>query len=136
MTDCNNILSDKLKVFLNGKLLESQLIIKRKKRQMKIYKVLYYSTVSGSIIISALMGLTIAALPSSVLLVLPIASAILAALSVQFNFKDKSKKISLELQKLNRIKTKLEYITECNGDLTENIYQNTIKEFTEIYEYN
>ena len=126
------MISTELKTFLTKKLQESENYIKRKNRKVKIVKILYYSSTISVIIISSILAVTTATtiLPIAVTIILPIISAILTAISVQFNFKTQSKKLQAELQKLNKIKTKLDYVVNCNGDLTEKIYDDIISEFT------
>lgn len=124
-------LSNKLKIYLNVKLAESHKIIKVKKRQRKAMKILYYTTTTASIIISTVLSTTAALsiLPHALIIILPATSAILTAISLQFNFKDKSRKLDIEVQKLNKIKDRLNYVVTCNGDLTDDLYQNIISEF-------
>ena len=126
------MISTELKTFLTKKLQESENYIKRKNRKVKIVKILYYSSTISVIIISSILAVTTATtiLPIAVTIILPIISAILTAISVQFNFKTQSKKHQAELQKLNKIKTRLDYVVNCNGDLTEKIYDDIISEFT------
>jgi hypothetical protein len=126
MTDC--ALSNKAKAYLTEKLNESQNIIRKKKRKMKIVKGLYYSTAVSSIILSAITASTGISLPMVIVTTLPILSAILTGLSIQFNFKGKQEKINKEVIKCNLIKSKLDYVINCNGDLTDEIWGGLLKE--------
>jgi len=42
-----------------------------------------------------------------------------SVLSVKFNLRGKKDKLERKIQKLNKIKDRLDYIVSCNGDLTE-----------------
>ena len=126
MADCN--VSDKAKAYLSDKLNESQNIIRKKKRKMKIVKGLYYSSAISSIILSTITATTGIGLPMVIVTTLPIISAILTGLSIQFNFKGKQDKLHKEVIKCNLIKTKLEYVINCNGNLTDDIYKELLEE--------
>ena len=62
---------------------------------------------------------------------LPIFSEILTGLSVQFNFKNKQEKINKEVIKYNLIKSQLEYVINCNGHLTDEIWEGLLKELVQ-----
>ena len=126
MADC--ALTTKAKTYLTARLNESKRALIKKKRKRNILKGLYYSTTITSIALSAVMAVSIAGLPLIVATILPIFSAILTGLSVQFNFKDKQEKINKEVIKYNLIKSKLEYIINCNGNLTDEIWGGLLKE--------
>ena len=57
--------------------------------------------------------------PFFIITVLSAFSAILTAISVRFNFHDKKAEIKSLIEKLHKIKTKLEYVISCNGDLAQ-----------------
>jgi hypothetical protein len=56
-------------------------------------------------------------------------SAILTGIGVRFNFHDKKAEIKGLIEKLNRIKSKLEYVISCNGDLTRAEYEKILNNF-------
>ena len=58
--------------------------------------------------------------------------ALSATLSVKFNLTGTKNKIEKTITNLNKIKAKLEYIINCNGDLSEDEYLDILKEF-ELY---
>ena len=126
MTDC--VISNKAKTYLTAKLNESKRVLIKKKRKRNILKGIYYTTTISSIILSAITAVTITGLPMVAATILPIFSAILTGLSIQFNFKDRQEKINKEVKKYNLIKSKLDYVVNCNGDLTDEIWNGLLKE--------
>ena len=125
-------LSNKLKDFLSRKLEERQIIIVKFKRKRKLIKILYYSTTILSIIISAILAAisTSIAIPPITIAVLSISSAILTAISTKFNFKDKSNQLCREIDKINKLNQKLDYVISCNGNLSSAEYSQILSEFT------
>ena len=121
-------ISNKVKAYLTEKISESQNIIRKKKRKIKIVKGLHYITAVSSIILSTITATTGIGLPMVMLTTLPIISAILTGLSIQFNFKGKQDKLNKEVIKCNLIKSKLEYVRNCNGNLTDEIWEGILKE--------
>ena len=61
--------------------------------------------------------------------VLSAASAILTGISERFNFQNKKIEINNLIERLNKIQTKLNYVISCNGHLTQNEYQEILKDF-------
>src|SRR6185436_9340419 len=104
-------ISEQLKEFLSKKLRESNHKITKLKRKRTIYKTLFISTASSSIVISVVLasvaGLTI---PPSVIPVLSITNGILTGLSAKFGFQDKKEKLNREIQRLNKIQSTLDYV--------------------------
>ena len=122
--------NEKVKNFLQIKLEECQEVIKKRKRNNKINKIIY----SVSIVVS-ITGSSIAVILSSVS-VPPIAIACISslatltsALSVKFNLRGKKDKLERNIQELNKIKDRLDYIISCNGDLTEEECNKILEEF-------
>ena len=123
-------LSNKIKDFLTKKLDESNYTIKKRKRKRKIIKVLLYSSTLISIIISTVLAsMSMLTIPSFIITILYIATGILTAVSTKFNFKEQSIKLNTEIEKLNKLKSKLDYVVSCNGDLSEEIFQQILSEF-------
>jgi len=54
---------------------------------------------------------------------------ILTGLSAKFNFQNKKVEINNLIARLNKIQTKLDYVVSCNGDITQNEYQEILREF-------
>lgn len=111
---------ENLKQYLQIKLQEAKHRIKSKKRKAKVIKILYYSTTTTSIILNCIVVATasLTALPVSVVIILPTCSGILTAISSRFKFKDKKVKIEKEIEKLNKLQAKLDFVLTCNGSLT------------------
>lgn len=123
--------SEKVKTYLNKTLKDCEKKLKKLKRKRKRIKILYIVTVVLSIIISAMVTVisTMAIIPVIVITVLSAISAILTGISARFNFHDKKTEIKELIKKLNRIKSKLDYVISCNGDLTQIEYEQILREF-------
>ena len=129
MVDGINI-SDQVKEFLIRKLSESKAVIKKLKRKRNINKTIMYTSTILSIVISAITAsVSLLVIPPLVIAILSVTSAILTGISARFNFQDKTIKISREIERLNKLQAKLDYVVSCNGDLTKEEYQEIIKEF-------
>ena len=115
-----SINKEKLKLFLTSKLEECKIVIKKRKRKNKIVKACYIifvtTTISGSVIVSLLTAVTV---PVIVIESIAAAVAISSALSLKFNFENKKRKLIENIQNLEKIKDKLDYVTACNGNLTD-----------------
>lgn len=130
MTTEHNI-SDKVKQFLTKKLSDSKIKIKKLKRNRNIYKILFITTASSSIVISVILAsISTLTVPPVVIPILSITSGILTGLSTKFGFQDKKEKLNREIQRLNKIQSTLDYVISCNGDLTKEKFQQIISEFT------
>ena len=111
---------EKLMTFLSAKLEECKRVIKKRKRKNQIIEAICVSlmtwTISGSVVVSLLTSLTV-----PVIAVESIAAgvAIASALSLKFNLEHKNKKLAENIQNLEKIKDKLDYVTACNGDISE-----------------
>src|SRR5271156_976719 len=126
MTDDLNI-SEKLNKFLQRKLEETSLKIKKEKRKKRIIQILSISTAVISIVISSIVAsLTLPPLAVSIMCV---SSAILTGVNLRFNFQDKTHEIEKLIEKLYKIQAKLDYVISCNGDLTQTMYHEILKEF-------
>ena len=131
MDETDLILTNKAKEYLTRKLDESRNKIAKLKRKRKAVKILYYSSITLSItlsaIISALAGLTL--MPVYIILTLSILSGILTALSTKFNLENKKIEINKTIEKIHKIQEKLDYIISCNGDFKEEDFQQIISDF-------
>jgi hypothetical protein len=94
-------------------------------------KILYIVTVLLSIITSAIVTVisTITIVPVIVITILSAFSAILTGISVRFNFHNKKAEIKSLIEKLYKIKFKLDYVISCNGNLTQTEYEEILKDF-------
>ena len=120
MTTNSELGKDKLKKFLTAKLEECKLVIKKRKRKNKVVKACYIifvtTTISGSVIVSLLTAATV---PVIAIESIAAAVAISSALSLKFNFESKKRKLIENIQNLEKIKDRLDYVTACNGDLSD-----------------
>ena len=123
--------SEKIKNYLNKKLHYCEQKLNKLKRKRRMIKMLYIATVLLSIITSAIVTVisTITTVPVIVITVLSAFSAILTGISARFNFHNKKAEIKSLIEKLNKIKSKLEYVISCNGDLTDDEHQQILKDF-------
>ena len=123
-------ISEKLKQFLERKLIESKVKIKKLKRKRNINKtVIYVSAVSSIVISSVIASVSITTLPPLAVTILSVSSAVLTGVSARFNFQDKTIMISREIERLNKLQIKLDYVISLNGDLTKEKCQQIINEF-------
>ena len=60
---------------------------------------------------------------------LSIGSGILTALSAKFNLNDKKREIEQLIHKLDKLHQTLDYAISCNGNLTEQEYEQILREF-------
>ena len=130
MVDKHNI-SEKLKDFLSRKLTESRIIIKKLKRKRKVIKIFYNTSIIVSVSISVIIASisTITGIPIMTVPILSIISGILTGLSAKFNLQNRKIEINNLIEKLNKLQAKLDYVVSCNGDLTQQDYQQIISEF-------
>src|SRR6476619_874948 len=122
--------TDKLKEFLGRKLIESQAKIKKLKSKRKISKSLYVTTTVSSIIISSVLAsVSMLTMPPMVITILAISSAVLTGIAAKFNFQDKTVELSKEIEKLDKIQSKFDYVIAFNGNLLPENYQQIMYEF-------
>lgn len=123
-------ISEKTREYLNKKLLECQGKLTKLKRKRRIIKICYIITVLISIgLSSAVSVMSTLTVPLIVVTILSTCSAILTGISARFNFYNKKAEIKALIDKLNRIKAKIEFVLTCNGDLTQADYERILTEF-------
>jgi nitrogen fixation/metabolism regulation signal transduction histidine kinase len=124
-------MSDKVKQHLIKKLEECQKNLDKLKRKRKIIKKLYILTMLLSIVTSTVVAVlsSVAIVPFVIIPIMSSISAILTGISARFNFHDKKSEIKGLINKLNKIKVKLDYLIACNGDLTQAEYDDILKNF-------
>jgi len=69
-------------------------------------------------------------LPPFVIPILSASAGLTTALSVKFNLHDKQLKLNITIDKLNKIKCKIDYVVLCNGNFTEAKYLEIIGELS------
>ena len=123
-------ISQKVKDFLTRKLNESMSKIKNSKQRRKINKSFYYAIISLSTIISTVLA-SISSLEISPIVtsILNMTSAVLTAFSIRFNFENRNLILNKEIEKLETIKNKLDYVISCNGNLTDDEFKKIISDF-------
>src|SRR5271155_4305083 len=130
------VYSDQVKLFLSKKLQESEIKINKIKKNKKILKALYGTSVVVSVVLSTgvaavttLFGLPL--IPTIIITIFSSTSAITTTLSTKFNLKGKKERLSVMIENLNKIRNKLDYVLSWNGNLTEAEYKTILKEFTQ-----
>jgi len=122
-----------LKLFLENKLDECRLLIKKQKKKYKIVKILYFSLVTLSIFgNSTVLVLSAVTVPPAVVLILSAFNTITTSISIKLNLGDLKSKISDNIKKLNIIKDKLDYVVSCNGNLSKEESDAILHEFRKL----
>jgi len=109
--------------------------VKKKLRNLKekknVTKRLYITCIILSIVLSCILAtLTMPlVIPSYVIMLLSTSSAILTSISGRFNFQNKKVEINQLLCKIEKLKQKITYVIECNGNLTSDELDQITKEF-------
>lgn len=110
----------KTKCFLERKMTECSMEIKKLKKKRKVIKILFISFITVSLTCSTVCAtLSAFALPVFVIPMLSTVGTVATSFSLKFNLKGKKQEINKTLELLDRIKRKLDYVISCNGDLTE-----------------
>ena len=124
-------ISEKVKQFLEKRIAELNAKILKLKKKRKLLKILYYSSIITSVTTSAILVTltTVTSLPIFVIPILSTTSAILTALSTKINLQSNKQELNNYIEKLNKIKHKLDYVISCNGNLGEEEYKQIISEF-------
>ena len=124
---------EKLKIFLQQKIQECKVIIRKRKRKNKIVKGIYISLITISMISGTIVTIfaSVSISPLTIACVSGL-STLLSALSVQFNLQNKKTKLYKNIQDLNKIKDKLDYVISCNGNLSNEDCKRILDEFRDI----
>ena len=123
--------SEKVKQHLIKRLEDCQQQLNKLKRKRKTIKMLYIVTVILSIVTSAVITVisSVTIVPVMVVPILSAFGAILTAISARFNFNEKKSEMKVLINKFNKIKSKLDYVIACNGNLTQTEYDEILKSF-------
>ena len=113
--------SEKVKVYLRRKMDDCEQKLCKLKSKRKVIKTCYIVTVLLSIGLSSVVSVIsmTTVVPVIVVTVLSAFSAVLTGISVRFNFHNKKAEIKGLIEKLNKIKAKLDYVISCNRTLTQ-----------------
>ena len=125
-------LNDKTRDYLERKKKHLLDEIQKLKKKRKIVEILYYLSVILSVSTSAIIATisTLIALPALVIPILSIISAVLTALSIKFNLQSKKEELNKLISKLNKLKSTIDFVVSCNGNLTAEKFQEIITEFS------
>ena len=132
MDETDSSVSGKAKEYLIRKLDELQKKVVKLKRKKNIVKVLYYSSITLSVSLSAVTATLsgFVGLPLYVIPVLSTSTGILTGLSAKFNLQNKKIEINRTIDKIHKIQEKLDYVVSCNGNFTEEDFQQIISEIS------
>ena len=132
MDETDFSVSAKAKEYLVRKLEELQKKVVKLKRNKKLIKILYYSSITLSISLTGVMTTLsgFVGLPLYVIPVLSTSTGILTGLSAKFNLQNKKIEINKTIDKIHKIQEKLDYVISCNGDFKEEDFQHIISEMT------
>ena len=125
-----------MKTLYENKECECNLKIKKLRMVWKTIKTISITMSIFSILISA--SITTTFLPTMAIGILSICSVVLTGINLKFKFQDKNLEIRRLINKLNKIRLKLEYINyinyinSCNGNLSEHEYQELFRECINI----
>ena len=126
------MISDKVKSFLTLKQSEYEKKIFKYKKKNRIIKALYVTSIIISLTSSLVVSTSMLGIPAIIITILGTTGALSTSLSVKFNLKGTKTKIEKTIINLNKIKSKLEYIINCDGEVSEEEYLEILKEF-ELY---
>jgi hypothetical protein len=121
--------SDKLKLFLDSKLKDCKLKIKKMKRKRKMVKIIYGTTIAISVSVSTLVAVSLPLLPMVIIASLSTIGALSTAISTKFNLKNKKEELNAMISRLERLQQQMNYVITCNGDLTEQASNDIVKDF-------
>ena len=126
-------LNNKLKKYLIDKQVECLNKIKKRKKKNKLIKVSYILLIT-----TAIIGNSIILILSS-LIMPPIAISCISgvigvatAISVNFKLQNKKKLLEESIHQLQKIKDKIEYVIQCDGDLTTEQINTIFEEFRNL----
>ena len=72
---------------------------------------------------------TIISIPPITITILATTSAILTTISTKFNFKDKNNQLSRDIEKLDKLNNRLDYVISTNGNMSNEEYNQILSEF-------
>ena len=126
--------SENIKLFLDNKLKDCEIKIKKMKRKRRIVKIIYGTTIIISVSVSTLAAavsgsFSLPLLPTVIITSLSTIGALSTAISTKFNLKNKKEELSNMISRLERLKQQINYVITCNGDLTEKESNDIMKEF-------
>src|ERR1043165_600546 len=114
--------NEKTKLFLDNKLKDCEIKIRKMKRKRKIIKIIYGSTIVISVSVSTLAAavsgsFSLPLLPMVIITSLSTIGALSTAISTKFNLKNKKEELNNMIFRLERLKQQMNYVKTCNGDL-------------------
>ena len=128
------MVNEELKSFLDGKVNDCKIKIKKMKAKRKIIKIIYNTTIVVSISASTITASVASAfalplLPHIIIITLSGVSAVAVGISTKFNLKGRKQELNKMITQLEILKQQIAYVIACNGDLTEQESKEIIKKF-------
>jgi hypothetical protein len=120
--------SDKAKIFLAEQSTELQDKIEKLKRKRKTVKILFGTFIVTSIVCSTVCAILGAfAVPPVAISIISTTGALSTALSLKFKLKHKQNDLNRNIDKLDKVKNKIDYIVSCNGNFSQKEFQELIE---------
>ena len=119
-----------MKTILENKKCDCNLKIKKLKMTLKMIRTVSILTSLFCIIISTSIAATV--LPAMATSILSACITVLTGIDLKLKFQDKNVEINQFIEKLNKVRLKLEYKNSCNGNLSEAEYQAIFEEFNTV----
>ncbi|MFZ2538728.1 MAG: hypothetical protein WAX04_07490 [Oscillospiraceae bacterium] len=120
---------DRIKPFLERQLIEYTSKSQKLKRKRKLVKCVFIISILVSISCSTVCA-TIATflIPPIAISLLSTAGALATAISLQFNLRGVKEDLNKNIEIIDKIKSKIDYIVSCNGNFTEADYEKILNE--------
>lgn len=124
--------SAKLKIYLDTKIKELSIKIRKLKRKYIVLRLVH-----GSLLIISISSATVVTIiapllvPPLIIACVASISSISAIFSMRFDLNKKKEKHSNAIKQLNILKDKLDYVVSCNGSMSEEECNNILREFRE-----
>jgi NAD/NADP transhydrogenase beta subunit len=124
----------RLEKYLNDRLDSCKTKLKKLKSKKKKIKIIYYMLIISSILgSSAALIVSTLIVPPLVITILSGISTIAVGLSTRFKLEDEKNKIEQKISEVNEIEDYLQYVTACNGDLTQEKIKEIYNKFKMFY---
>ena len=120
---------EKAKQFLERRLNEYEIKMKKLRRKRKVVKALFVSliiiSVTSSTVCVTAVGFT---LPPAIIPIFSGVAALTTTLSLKFNLEGKKQDLNKTINEFDKIRHKIDYVVSCNGNFTEVEYRQIIGE--------
>ena len=124
-----NEYKEKAEVFLERRLNEYEMRLKKMKKKQKVVRALF--TVLNNISITSSTAYAVlagCAAPPLILRILSAVAGLSTVFSVKFDLQGKKDELNEIIDKVGKIRLKIDYVVSCNGNFTEAEYEQVIHE--------